>query len=290
VLVVNKCRSNLGYCSDSIDDIIAVLLGNGDGSFKTAQTYDSGGISPVSLTVANVDEDGKLDLLVANGESDNGNNAAVLLGNGDGTFQTAKIFNTSSMGIGSLAVADLNGDGKLDVVETTCLYSRCVQNTGGLAVQFGNGDGTFQAPRIYNSGRTVSGFVALADINLDGKLDAVLVSYNECSNCATGGVSALLGNGDGTFSTSLPPPHFSSGGAGAVSAVLGDVNGDGRLDVIVANQFTLCGVSCNSPAGEASVLLGAAKFPTTVTFVSSLNPSIYGQPVLRGKSDDVGLF
>jgi hypothetical protein len=282
VLVVNDCGSDQSFCSSSTDSVIAVLRGNGDGSFLAARTYDSGGAARSSITVADVNGDEKLDLLVANsgGEHLGGvGNTAVLLGNGDGTFQTAEIFESGAMGPTSLAVADLNGDGKPDVVETNCFYSSCFEGTGAVVVQLGNGDGTFQAPQAYNSGGYLPTMVALADVNLDGKLDAVVVNTGECRTCASGGVTVLLGNGDGTFSPFAPSRQFSSGGAESFSAALGDVNRDGRLDVVVANWFTLCGPSCNTFPGAAGVLLGAAKFPTTTSFVSSLNPSIYGQPV-----------
>jgi hypothetical protein len=284
VVVANECGSDQSYCNYGIDSVIAVLRGNGDGSFQAPQTYDSGGVAQTSITVADVNGDGKLDLLVANsGSHESGvstSNAAVLLGNGDGTFQTAEIFETYPQGLTSLAVADLNDDGKPDVVETTCFFSTtCLGGIGAVLVQLGNGDGTFQAPQVYRSGGYLPTMVALADVNLDGKLDAVVVNAGECQHCPSGGVTVLLGNGDGTFSPFAPAHRFSSGGSDAMSAALGDVNGDGRLDVVVANFNSFCGPRCIESAGVAGVLLGAAKFPTTTSFVSSLNPSIYGQTV-----------
>jgi hypothetical protein len=240
--------------------VIGVLLGNGDGSFKAAETYDSGGVAPRGITAADVNGDGKLDLLVANGgseQSGGGNgNAVLLLGNGDGTFQTANIvesFSPAAMGLASVAVADLNGDGKPDMVETTCFYSTCAGGSGALVVQLGNGDGTFQAPQVYNSGGYLPVMVTLGDVNLDGKLDAVVVNTGECTECPNGGVSVLLGNGDGSFS--VPARQYSSGGAESFSAALGDLNGDGELDIVVANWFTLCGPRCNTSPGAVGVLL-----------------------------------
>jgi hypothetical protein len=282
VLVSNECGSEQSFCISSTDSVIAVLLGNGDGSLEAPQAYDSGGFARSEITLADVNGDGKLDLLVANssGEFENvSSNAAVLLGNGDGTFQTAGIFETNAMGLTSLAVADLNGDGKPDVVETTCFPNACFEGTGAVLVQLGNGDGTFQAPQVYDSGGYLPTMVALADVNLDGKLDAVVINAGECLDCPSGGVTVLLGNGDGTFSPFAPSRRFSSGGSESFSAALGDVNRDGRLDIVVANWFTLCGPSCNTFPGAVGVLLGAAKYATTTSFVSSLNPSIYGQPV-----------
>src|SRR5262249_60076682 len=100
-----------------------------------------------------------------------------------------------------LAVADLNGDGKLDLVATN-------GNDNTVSVLLGNGDGTFQTQRTFttvgsSTGQSPNG-IAVADVNKDGKPDLVV-------SCATGpggspGISVLLGNGDGTFQTPLTFP------------------------------------------------------------------------------------
>jgi hypothetical protein len=74
--------------------------------------------------------------------------------------------------------------------------------------------------------------IAIGDVNGDGKLDLVVTNGCADSNCTNGSVSVLLGNGDGTF---RPAVTYSSGGQEALSVAIGDVNGDGRLDIIVAN-------------------------------------------------------
>jgi hypothetical protein len=284
VLVINYCSRDQSYCAFGVDGVIGVLPGNGDGSFQTAQIYDTGGVLPWDIVVADVNGDGKPDVLIANAGDVYGYtinaNAVVLLGNGGGTFQKAQIFDTLSAaatGAETLAVADLNGDGKLDVVKTTCFYSDCRGGAVAVTVHLGNGDGTFQAPRTYQAGGSSASALRLADVDLDGKLDAVIVDRSECPTCATGGASVLIGNGDGTFST--PARHYSSGGVLASSAALGDLNGDGKPDLVVANSFTMCGARCNTPLGAVGVLLSAAKFLTNVSFVSSLSPSVYGEPV-----------
>jgi hypothetical protein len=124
---------------------VGVLLGNGDGTFQPAVAYASGGIDDTnSIAVADVNGDGKPDLLTANvnGSSPNGS-VGVLLGNGDGTFQTAVTYPSGSNAALAVAVADLNGDGKPDLVVANC-SDRCNGHNGVLGVLLGNGDGTFQ--------------------------------------------------------------------------------------------------------------------------------------------------
>ena len=96
------------------DNLLGVLLGNGDGTFQPAVAYSSGGSGgSIALAVADVNGDHKPDLLVAISSN---NTVGVLLGNGDGTFQTAVPYNSGGSGPGAVAVADVNGDGKPDLL------------------------------------------------------------------------------------------------------------------------------------------------------------------------------
>src|SRR5205823_2775502 len=185
---------------------VGVLLGNGDGSFQPVMNFDTGGDFPESIAVGDFNGDGKLDVAVAHFKT---NNVTVLLGNGDGTFQRAYVVATfaADMFLIPIAVGDVNGDGKLDLVTAS------VSNVMG-AVMLGNGDGTFQAARTFPVGNRLE-FVAVGDFNGDGKLDVAVASYN------TNTVGVLLGNGDGTFPT--PPtaatPVLSPGGGTFTSSV-----------------------------------------------------------------------
>ena len=184
---------------------VGVLLGNGDGTFQPQVTYNSGGNTVLSMTVADVNGDGKPDLLVGN-LCDMSNNCAdgsvgVLLGNGDGTFRPVVNYSSGGSGVWSLAVADLNGDGRPDLLDVSFFY-----NTVGALT--GNGDGTFHAVTTYNPGGILPRSVAVADLNGDGKLDVAVA--NNCGsngiNCLPGKLGILLNNtteGKPTTTTSV---------------------------------------------------------------------------------------
>ncbi len=188
------------WCTDSncTANTVGVLLGNGDGTFQAAVTYDSGGLFANSVVVDDVNGDGKLDLVVANGSSSPSvalGNVSVLLGNGDGTFQTAVSYDRGGYGAGSVVVTDANGDGKHDVVVANCSTSAigCVGANGDLALLLGNGDGTFQTATSFGSGGSTPFGVAVGDVNGDKKPDIVAANCasNQCGSGA-GAVGVLL--------------------------------------------------------------------------------------------------
>jgi hypothetical protein len=236
--------------------------------FAPAVTYDSGGWSTTSVVAADVNGDGKLDLVAASPGSTGGNTSAgavgVLFGKDDGTFQTAVIYGSGGYQPSSVAVADVNGDGKPDLlVANGCGDTACATD-GTVGVLLGNGDGTFLTAIAYSGGGYLGPYSgpAIADVNGDGKPD--LVVANGCvssTNCANGTVGVLLGNGDGTYHSAIT---YNSGGYFAVSAVLADVNGDGKPDVLALNNCY--GRSTCGNTASVSVLLGNgdATFQTAV--------------------------
>jgi hypothetical protein len=133
--------------------IVGVLLGSGDGTFETPLTYSSGGAEGRSVTVAELNSDGKPDLVVS-GCSDSlycNGIVSVLLGNGDGSFQTALSYSSGGLGAHSPQVDDLNGDTKPDIIVANGFFSYS-DNRGGVGVLLGQGDGTFNPLVAYYSG------------------------------------------------------------------------------------------------------------------------------------------
>jgi hypothetical protein len=146
------------------------------------------------IAVADVNGDGKLDLLASVYYGNGGPDAAVLLGNGDGTFPSAQLYGSGDHFLGnSIAVADVDRDGKLDLLVS--FY--CVDHSGnscakaGVALLRGNGDGTFQPEELYRTGGDFSSEVIAADVNGDSRPD--LIVANQCFN--------LLGNPGGCGAT-----------------------------------------------------------------------------------------
>ena len=123
----------------------AVPMAPNPPDFEAVVTYGLGGRYPVAVVVADVNLDGKPDLVVASGGQDPvPSSVGVLLGNGDGTFQPTVSYDFGPIGIVSLAVADLNLDGKPDLIVSSA--------QGPLGVLLGNGDGTFQPVALASAG------------------------------------------------------------------------------------------------------------------------------------------
>ena len=253
------------YCGGA--GLISILLGNGDGTFQPAVSYQVGS-QPSGIVAADLNGDGSVDLAVTN---QNDTTTSILFGDGDGTFQ-----NQMSLSLaGPTATGDFNGDGKIDLIVNTSEAVSVLLNDGnstftrvdtplpahatpGIAVGdfnrdgkldvvvqglvlLGNGDGTFQTQLSTAPSANLGSVdcIVAADFNHDGILDLAFSGHG--INAAA---AIALGNGDGTFqSPVLSVPLISA--VPLTPIVPGDFNGDGMLDLAEVN-----------PPGSVSILLG----------------------------------
>ncbi len=212
--------------------ILSILIGNGDGTFQAVvNTPPETSTAAVSIAIADLNGDGHPDLVT----TDDSASVDVFINQGSGAFATPVVYETFQP-VGavsepdSVAVADLNGDHKLDLA---------VANRGGgnVSVFLGKGDGTFQAQVPYATNRGPQS-VAVADLDGDRNVDLTVVTPPSPD------VSVLLGNGDGTFQ----PQVFFAFSNGTFSTAIADVNHDGRPDVVGTDG-----------TGGAGVLLGRCR-------------------------------
>ncbi len=240
--------TSTGYTSTETDELTAAILAAP--FFGPAASYAAGTI-PNAVAVGDFNGDGKPDLAVTNqgnpstGFSDS--SVSILLadgsGSGTGTFGAPSSYTAGTYPI-SVAVGDFNGDGKADLA---------VANFGDASVSIllGAGDGSFGAATSYAMpASTNPTSVVVGDFNGDSKLDlAVAAGYS--SNSTPGFVSILLGTGTGTFGARS---DYMVGGEPR-SVATGDFNGDGRLDLAVANRL---GNSVSVLLGDGAGAFGAA--------------------------------
>lgn len=253
--VFNNVVAVADFNNDGIDDIVtagsanssdfvSILLGKGDGTFQNVKSFTTGS-GPGGIAVADFNGDGNLDVATSDFGIDDGfsNTVSVLLGNGDGTFQT-RVDYVAGNYPNSVAAADFNNDGKIDLV---------VGNHSAFSVLLGNGNGTFQHALAIPTTKDITSVVA-ADFNRDGKPDVVVADQLNSQ------VGIFLGNGDGTFQARR---SYASGGRATTVKVL-DLNGDNILDLAASNLLD----------SSLSVLLGNGDG----TFQSHIDTATIGTP------------
>jgi hypothetical protein len=210
--------ATVGFGSN--DATAIVLLGKPDGTFNPPTSFNTGLWGATSMIVSDVNGDGKLDLVLAGSFGLNGGSGgavSVLLGNGDGTFQTAVQYAQGMQSANSVIAADFNGDGKPDLAVSN-------PQADTILILINNGNGTFRTGATLATGSEPQGMAA-ADFNGDGKADLAVASL------LSGSVGVYLGNGDGTFGAALDQ---SVSGASALAAA--DLNGDGKVDLAVVGS------------------------------------------------------
>jgi hypothetical protein len=232
--------ANYGDPTATDDGGVSVLLGNGDGTFQDQRNVVVGknpcpALYLPCLIAADFNGDGRLDLAVLKAN----NTLVVLLGNGDGTFQTHADYATGN-GAVAMRLGDVNGDQRPDLI---------VLQAGSVGILLGNGDGTFQNHAGHLIGSNPTSLAAL-DVNGDGKLDLVMT-------VGSLGIETLFGNGDGTFQPGTYCTCGAQSGSRGVAAVGpiegGDFNSDNRMDLAALFYDT---TDINNPFREEMVLLG----------------------------------
>ena len=234
---------------------VSVLLGNGDGTFKAASSYSvlpagtTGTPSPSSVTAGDVDNDGKVDLVVANSAL---STVSILRGDGKGGF-TATASVAVGRAPGTVALARFTSGNNLDIVTSN-------KNGQSVSIALGNGNGTFQAAKSFSAGPVPQSLVA-RDVDGDGKTDVVV-----CNNVSSSGIRLMKGNGDGTLQTAV----FFAGAMSPINLCVGDFNKDGRPDVATSNVGSEdVGIYLNTGGGTFAAPITVASGATHLALVST---------------------
>ena len=213
---------------NSGDDNISILIGDGAGGFTASATKYATGDKPIAIVAGDFNGDGNLDLATANA---NDGTISILLGNGDGTFKPrstyslpniASVINTTPTDI---AIGDFNGDGIPDLIVSGTYLN------GVVDVMLGDGTGAFPSANLtqVTVGNGPSS-VAVGDFNGDGKLDFAVTNQSDRT------ISVMKGSGNGTTFTQFAAAFSTGAGSSPSSIVAADFNGDGKLDLAVAES------------------------------------------------------
>ncbi|MCU1309047.1 MAG: Integrin-like protein, partial [Candidatus Angelobacter sp.] len=262
-------KPDLVYASGIAGSTIGVMFGNGDGTFQPllAQNIYQASEGPSSVVVADFNGDGKLDIAVGNGGNGFDSQADIFLGNGQGAFSlVAQHPLLGAFPYRMIAAADLNQDGKIDLV----IGNTGNGNPGSVSVLMGLGNGTFK-PALVLPLKWRGEALALGDFDGDGILD-IVASEN-------GGLVELFTNkGDGTFTA---PIQLAAGG-GAASLFAADMNDSGANDLVAIGGEAM--VLPNTGGTKMSMTSSAnpSVFRQQVTLSTNLVPSVPGMPAVSG--------
>ena len=214
--------------SANTDSTLSVLTNNGSGGFVLSGTY-SVGTGPYSVAAVDVNADGKVDLVTANwGSAGVGNTLTVLTNNGSGGFVFAS---TLTVGHGPVwvAAADVNGDGKVDLISANWGSSGQQGNTLTVLTNNGNGGFVLASSPVVGSGPYM---VTAADVNGDGKVDLITANWGAAGEGNT--LTVLTNSGSGIFGSNATV----NVGTGSIAVAAADVNEDGKVDLISANYYS----------------------------------------------------
>jgi hypothetical protein len=241
--------------SNNTTSTVGVILGLAAGGFAPSSNYFTGTSSrPQGVALGDVNRDGRLDIITANLST---SNVGVLLGVAGGFAPVSNYFIGTNTSPVSVALGDLNNDGRLDIVTAN-------GSGDNVGVLLGSNGGGFATASVYPSGTGSRPYgIALGDVNGDGRLDIVT------GNAGTNTVGVLLGVAGGGFATASTAYSVGAGST-PQGVALGDVNSDGRLDIVSANYgSSTIGVFLNT--GTYTPL--ATAHPTAAEITLAPNPA-----------------
>jgi hypothetical protein len=193
---------------------ISIFLNKGNGTFANKVDYPFSG-AVYSIVIGDLNNDGKADLVATDGVN---NLVSIFMNTSTTTISFAtKVDYTTGSNPNSVAIGDLNNDGKMDLAVANFF-------SDSVSIFINNGNGTFASKVDYTTGTTPVS-VAIGDLNNDGKMDLAVVNYSSAS------VSTFLNNGNGTFATKV---DYTTGNV-PDSVAIDDLNNDGFMDILTAS-------------------------------------------------------
>ncbi|CAF1181469.1 unnamed protein product [Rotaria sp. Silwood1] len=269
IVVANYVANNIG-----------ILLGHDNLIFDTIITYSTGiNSKPQSLAIGDFDNDGQIDIAVANYRT---SSISIFLGYQNGNFTTQVSYSTGYQSWPySITVGDFNRDNQLDIATGNF-------NMNDVSIFLGHGNGNFASVMTFSTGDgSAPEFVEAHDFNNDGILDIAV------ANSGTNNIVVLFGFGDGSFL--LGTAYRTGVGSGPYALAIGDFDNDSQLDIAVANaQSNDIGIflayGTELYAGITSYSMGLESQPHSVAIEDLNNDGLSDIVVANYGTDNVGIL